>query len=326
MLKKETYKLGQNDSLIIDDVTIAPGTTTTVKLNIGKLPSGNNLTMFAHIFRSINPGPVMLITGGVHGDEINGIEIITDLLTAGTFTNLAAGTIIAIPLVNVFGFNNTSRDLPDGKDINRSFPGSTSGSMASRLARTLTKKILPMVDYSVDFHTGGAERYNFAQTRYSKIDPIAKSMAETFNAPFTIEQAPIAQSFRKVATEMGISCLLYEGGESIRINETAKRHGKLGLIRLMVSLGYLNETITNDDAKTVNILKTDWIRASEPGIFSWEKKSGESIKAGEILGVVKDPYGLKSYNVKSKADGYIIGHNNAAVVNQGDPLFHIGLI
>ncbi len=324
MLNISNIKHTHEANIVLQDQSFAPGQTGSVKLKAGILPSGSEIHTVAHVFRSKNPGPTLLIQGGIHGDEINGIQTITSILEAKTLNNIQCGAVIAIPLVNVFGFNNLKRDLPDGKDVNRSFPGSTGGSMASRVARTLTKHILPYVDFAIDLHTGGSNRYNIPQSRYSKADPMSKEMAIIFSAPFSIQQPMVSHSFRKVATEMGAHTLVYEGGESVRINKTAIDYGITGIIRIMKSLDMLPESMTTPAATTIFIDKTTWIRASQPGLFIWIKKSGEAIKVNDTLAVIKDPYGLKSIDVLSKYEGYIIGHNNAAVVNIGDPLFHIG--
>jgi uncharacterized protein len=324
MLKIDHYKHHHETNIVLQDQVFGPGQNGAAILKAGVLPSGSLLNTVAHVFRSKNPGPTLLIQGGIHGDEINGIQIITTILEAKTLNSIQCGTLIAIPLVNVFSFNNLSRDLPDGKDVNRSFPGSTGGSMASRVARTLTKHILPYVDYAIDLHTGGADRYNYPQTRYSKSDPISKEMSSIFAAPFSIQNSMISNSFRKVATDMGAHTIVYEGGESVRINKTAIDQGVNGIVRVMKALDMLPSAMNIPIGKTIYIDKTDWVRASQPGLFIWLKKSGDSIKIGDVLGTIKDPYGLKSFEVISKIDGYIIGHNNAAVVNQGDPLFHIG--
>jgi hypothetical protein len=325
MLHHSNHKHNHLDAINLQDAQISPGQNVVVQLKAGQLPSGSVMTSIAHVFRSKNPGPIVLLLGGIHGDELNGIQIVTSLLEAQTFTRLESGSIIAIPLLNVYGFNNLQRDLPDGKDVNRCFPGSTGGSLASRLARTITKHVLPFADFAIDYHTGGADRYNYPQTRYSKADPISRKMAEIFSAPFSIQNSMISGSFRKAATDMGCHALVYEGGESVRINKTAIDHGVNGTIRLLKALNLLSQNITVPNTQTVFIEKTDWIRASQAGIFSWLKKSGDIIKTGDTLGVIKDPYGLKSYEVISKFSGSIIGHNNAAVVNLGDALFHIGL-
>jgi uncharacterized protein len=323
-MMKSTFKHAHELPIIMEGEKIMPGEHAVIKLNVGKVPSGSMISMIAHVYRSKNPGPVVYLQGGIHGDEINGIQIVTNFLESGLLSNLNCGSIIAIPLVNVYGFNNLSRDLPDGKDVNRCFPGSTHGSLASRLAFIITNTILPYVDYAIDLHTGGGVRYNMAQVRYSGLDSISTEMSKIFKAPFSIEQKPIKNSFRKTAYDMGVHTIVYEGGEAIRINHSAINIGVDGIKRLLLNLSMITIPEIVASYTQVEITKTTWKRATQPGIFIWNKKSGERVVVGDILGTIEDPYGLTSHNIVCKENGYIIGHNNASVVNQGDPLFHIG--
>ena len=197
----------EEKSLVIDGQVIMPGESRVVDIPVGNLPSGTNININVNVHRSMFKGPVVLILAGVHGDEINGIEIVRRSIAENVYDNLIKGTVIVIPLLNVFGFINFSRDVPDGKDVNRSFPGTKSGSLASRVAYTLTKKILPLVDFGIDFHTGGGSRYNFPQVRYGKTNKKARELAEAFSAPFIIEKPYIIKSLRKIAKDM--NCLLY---------------------------------------------------------------------------------------------------------------------
>jgi uncharacterized protein len=325
MIKKTIPAKIDRNILIIENAQFLPGDCGVVRLSAGKIPSGSKLDILAHVFRSVNEGPTLLIIGGIHGDEINGIEIITSMLEAKVFDNILCGAVVAIPLTNVFGFNNLSRDMPDGKDVNRSFPGSTYGSLASRIAGTISKNILPFVDYAIDLHTGGAERYNHPQTRFTKGDEVSKKLSEVFGATFTIQQPLINHSFRKTANDLGIHVVLYEGGEAVRVNHKAINIGIEGIKRVMHNLGMLNKDLIAANENTIHINTSKWIRAAAAGIFIWTKRSGDKVTQGECIGSIKDPYGLKTNLVISKHGGYIIGHNNAAVVNQGDPLFHIGI-
>jgi hypothetical protein len=197
--------------------------------------------------------------------------------------------------------------------------------LASRIAGTISKNILPYVDYAIDLHTGASERYNFPQTRFTKGDEVSRKLSEVFAAPFYIQQPSINHSLRKTANDMGIHVVLYEGGEAVRVNKKAIDVGIEGIKRVMNHLKMIEDGTIEVSVNSSYISVTKWIRASSPGIFIWSKKSGDSIKKGESLGAIKDPYGLKTTIIISKYTGYIIGHNNAAVVNQGDPLFHIGL-
>ncbi len=311
----------------IDDITInkskiQPGENTMVRLAVGRLPSGTKIYIKAHVFRSEYPGPTVLLLGGVHGDEINGVETIRKLIFEDKFADLKCGTVIAIPIVNIYGFINFSRAVPDGKDVNRSFPGSLNGSLASQVARVITLKILPEVDYIIDLHTGGASRFNFPQIRYTSSDTKALELAKIFGAPFIIKKPLISKSLRKVAKEKGIPVLVFEGGESLRFDGYSIQLGIEGIQRVLTHLGMLNYTGGTKE-KQIHFVKTVWIRASKSGLFMWTKQSGNRVLKGEIIGVINDPQGLSSISVLASRDGYLIGHNNASVVNQGDALFHI---
>ncbi len=317
-------KVAIDDAFVIDNTVLHPGENAMVKLNVGRLPSDTRISILTHVYRSKNPGPCVLLLGGVHGDEINGMEIVRQTIESKILENLEAGTVIAIPLLNVFGFINFSREVPDGKDVNRSFPGSVSGSLASRVARVLTKKILPFVDFALDFHTGGASRYNYPQIRYTKTDKRAEQLARIFSAPFTIQKPLIVKSFRKAAKNMKIPAIVYEAGESVRLDGFSITHGVQGLKRVLYSQGMIS-TKPISTKPSILFKRSAWIRAPYSGLFIWTQKSGVHIKKDEPIGVIKDLYGTKSVKVISKMEGYIIGHNNASVVNQGDALFHIGL-
>ncbi len=312
------------DTLVIQNQEIAGNENTLIELNVGRLPSDNLISIRAHVFRGKEEGPTILFLGGVHGDEINGVEIVRKSIEQNYFDNIQRGTVIAIPLLNVFGFINFSRDVPDGKDVNRSFPGTTKGSLASRVARTLTKTILPHVDYAVDFHTGGSSRYNYPQIRYTKGQAASYDLAQVFNAPITIEKATIPNSFRRICKDLKIPVIVYEAGESIRLDGLAISRGQEGIQNILEHFKFVDIENKITPQKTIRIKRTSWIRASFSGIFIWSKKSGNYVQAGEPLGSIKNPYGTKTATVVAKKDGFIIGHNNASVVNQGDALFHIG--
>lgn len=312
------------EALVLDNTAIMPGQEATVKLGVGRLPSDNRLYIFAHVYRSVNPGPTVLMIGGVHGDEINGVVINRNMIQEKIFENLDRGTVISVPLLNVYGFINFSREVPDGKDVNRSFPGSMAGSLASRVARTMTKKVLPHVDCILDFHTGGSSRYNYPQIRYTKKDPLAEKLAMAFGAPYTIQKAIIPKSLRKVAAEMGLPTIVYEAGESVRLDGFSISKGMQGTKQVLQSLGMVTLPNLVRSQKTMLFKRTGWIRANFSGIFVWSKQSGHKVTKGEPIGQIKDPFGMKTVMVHAKREGYIIGHNNASVVNQGDALFHVG--
>lgn len=313
----------ESKEFIIDGQEIRLGQQQSLELHIARLPSGTLINLKVHVFRSKKPGPVLLVMGGVHGDEINGVEIVRRSLEQGFYADLQCGAAIVIPLLNIYGFINFSRDASDGKDVNRSFPGSLKGSLASRVAATLTKKILPLVDFGIDFHTGGSSRYNYPQIRYSSNDQQAEELANYFSAPYLIRKSNLDKTLRKVAMDLGIPILVFEGGESLRLDGFSIARGLKGLRRLMIAKKMLAGELVKVEG-VLHFNKTTWIRADVSGIFQWSQQSGAKVSVGEPLGEICDPHGENAIIVKATKSGYIIGHNNAPVISQGDALFHIG--
>jgi predicted deacylase len=309
--------------MIINNIKIGEGQKKVVKLSVSKLPSGTEIDIFAHVFRSENSGPITLVLGGLHGDEINGIEIVRKSISEGVFDNLKCGTVIAIPLLNVYGFINYSRDFPDGKDINRSFPGNSNGSLASRVAKQLTQHILPVVDFGIDFHTGGKSIHNVPQVRIDSAISKSEELANEFGAPFIIKSKLIPNSLRKECNRRGLPMLVFEGGESLRLDQNSIKIGMDGIKNI---LGY-NKMLDKPKSKknrSIVISKAHWIRATFSGIFEPIVKAGQYVNKGEKLGVISTPYDNTVKAVKARKNGYIYGINNNPVVNQGDALIHIG--
>jgi len=300
------------------------GEKTVVRIPVGRFPSGTQITIQAHVFRSRKPGPAVLALGGVHGDEINGIEIIRRSIENGFFSEIRRGMVIAVPVLNVFGFITASRDVPDGKDINRSFPGSARGSLAARIAGTLTKEILPHIDYGLDFHTGGRGHYNYPQIRYTEGHTQSYELASAFAAPLTLGFKPITKSLRKTALDGGKPILVFEGGENNRLDGFSIEKGLEGIQRVLAHLEML-ENPPLPPEPGLFFSKTTRQRAPRAGIFQWTKSGGQKVVKGEPIGMITDPYGLEKTIIKASHNGYIIGHNNNSIVSQGDALFHLAL-
>jgi uncharacterized protein len=308
--------------ITINNICIKPGDSQTVSLYVGRLPSGARISVKANVFSSENEGPNVLLLAGLHGDEINGVEILRQSIASGLFNKLLRGNLIVIPILNIYGFVNFSRVVPDGKDVNRSFPGSMSGSLAARMARILTKKVLPVIDFGVDFHTGGDNRFNFPQVRYTRKDERSRELAEAFGAPCLIEKAVLSRSLRKTGKDLSKPIIVFEGGEALRLDgfviETALR----GLKRLLIGEGLIKGDLT--PANYLRFTRSSWIRAKQAGIFIWSKSSGQHVTKGETIGSIYDPGGAIRMAVTANRKGFILGHNNTPVVHQGDALFNIG--
>ncbi|MBK9271704.1 MAG: succinylglutamate desuccinylase/aspartoacylase family protein [Saprospiraceae bacterium] len=311
------------DPFNIQGQEFGPGSYGVVRINAGRLPSGNRISISAYIFRSRQPGPVALFLGGMHGDEINGVEILRRAITEGMFSNLDAGSVICIPVLNIFGFINFSRDVPDGKDVNRSFPGIMTGSLASRVARLITKKILSMVDFGIDFHTGGRDHWNMPQLRYTSRFEESFQLAMESGFPLLVQKPVISKSLRKVARDLKIPILIFEGGEALRLDHLVIDKGLELIKNLLIKKGMKTGKLGSALPPLI-FKKTMWERSPDGGIVSFTRKAGEFVRKDELLAIINDPFGQKETRLYATRSGYLLSHNNAPVVHQGDGLFHIG--
>ncbi len=307
------------DSISINKQKIGLGEQQIINLNIARLPTYTSIDLPVLVYRAPVDGPVLLLTGGLHGDEINGIEIVRRMIERELVVP-DKGTVIAIPIVNIYGFIQNSRGLPDGKDINRSFPGAKGGSLAKLLAYTLMKEIIPEIDYGLDFHTGGAARSNYPQIRCSFKIKKAKELAQAFGAPVMMHSSLISKSFRSAAHKKGKEILVYETGESLRYDEFGIEEGIDGAKRLMKYLGMISEA--PDPHNTKVFTNSTWIRTKNAGLFIPKADLGEELNKRQVLGLIKDPYGDLNSRVIAPHDGMVIGLNNCPVVNKGDALLH----
>lgn len=302
---------------------IKPGEFREIKINIARLPSHTVIDTPIYVSRGLEDGPVLALMAGMHGDEINGLEIVRRILDSNLHQP-KRGTVVCMPVINVYGFLNFSREVPDGKDVNRSFPGNKNGSLASRVAYHLTREIIPFIDYGIDFHTGGAMRTNYPQVRAMLNDEINVELAKAFNAPFTIDSPFRPHSLRKEASKKGKNIIVYEGGESLRFDQHAIEEGIAGTLRLMRHLNMIDwATDAREESKI--IWNTTWIRAKYAGLFQSMVPSGQLVHKGEWIGTITDPFGEFKEKVLSPETAYVIGLNNIPVINAGDALMHLGM-
>ena len=265
-----------------------------------------------------------MFTAGIHGDEVNGIEIVRQLIAKG-INKPKCGTTICIPVINVFGFINLKREFPDGRDLNRVFPGSPNGSLASRVAHKLIHDIVPHVDYIMDFHTGGSGRFNAPQIRIVETEKQLNKLAKIFGAPFVLHSKHVTKSFRHTCAKLGKPVLLFEGGKSFHMDDLITNFGVNGVKRVLNHLDMLNPKfkVTTPKKKCILINKSKWKRAKYSGMFKASAKISSKVQKGAILGHITDPYGKFNYFVKADNSGYIINVNEAPIVYQGDALFRI---
>ena len=300
-----------------------PGSKGSMLINLASLASRTPIEIPLYVFRGTEPGPVVLLMAGMHGDEVNGTEIIRRLINE-ELINLKKGSVIALPLLNIYGFINFARYVPDGKDVNRSFPGSSQGSLASRMAHFVTHQILPKIDYGIDFHTGGGMIYNYPQIRCVFDDPINLELAHAFMPPMIINASLREKSLREQATKAGKTILVYEAGESMRFDEFSIQEGIKGTLRFLHHLGLTQQKPSETSILPIMIHQDNWIRALQSGFFHPCTNPGDAVSKGQLIGYLSDPDGSDKDDVYSPYDGHIISVNHMPVVNVGDALVHIG--
>ncbi len=316
--------MSEKEVLQILGEKVALGQSAKVSFNVAKLHTQNTIDVPVIIERSKKPGPTILITAGIHGDEVNGVEIVRQIIAKG-INKPKKGTIICIPVINVFGFIQMDREFPDGRDLNRVFPGGKSGSLASRVAHKLITEIVPHADLILDFHSGGAGRFNASQIRILNNEPILDELAKTFGAPFILYSKNINKSFRNSCYKMGIPILLFEGGKSFNIHQSITNTGVNGAKRILNHLGVLNNkfTVSKPKKNCIKIIESKWIRANHSGMFKASITINSEVKKGDVLGNITDPYGSFNHFVKAPNDGYIFNINESPIIYQGDAIFHI---
>jgi predicted deacylase len=313
------------EQLTIGGITIGPGESKNLNLPIALLPIHTPVTLPVSVFRGEEEGPTLLLIAGVHGNELTGIEVLRRMI-AGKMLIPERGTVIAMPLVNPHGFLHKSREFPDGRDLNRNFPGHKVGSLASQVAYVMMNEILPYADVAIDLHAGGTNRYNVPQVRCHLENPKELALAQVFGAGFIVSSKYRENSFREKASKKGIPTLVYEGGESLRLDEKPVEVGIEGIqhimdflkIRPLEACGFSEQT-------SITIVSSGWTRAKLSGMFRSIKVAGERVGKNEIIGSISDPFGEYEKPVKAHQEGYIIGINYLPIVNKGDALFHIGI-
>ncbi len=316
--------MSEKEVLKILGVKVGLGESATVYFNVAKLHTQNKIDVPVIIERSKKPGPTVLITAGIHGDEINGVEIVRQIIAKG-INKPKKGTIICIPVINVFGFIHMDREFPDGRDLNRVFPGGKGGSLASRVAHKLITEIVPHADLIMDFHTGGADRFNSAQIRIKQGETVLDELAEVFGAPFVYYSKNTNKSFRNTSYKLGIPMLLFEGGKSFNIHPNITNTGVNGAKRVLHHLGMLNNKfkVSRPKKSCIFISESKWVRARYSGMFKASITINSFVNKGDVIGHITDPYGCFNHFVKAPNSGYIFNINESPLVYQGDAVFHI---
>lgn len=307
---------------------VAPGTRARIEIPVAPLFNQSMVCLVAVVVHGVRPGPRLWVCGAIHGDELVGIVAIRELLQRIAPENLA-GTLVAIPAVNVFGVLQQSRYLPDRRDLNRSFPGSAKGSLAARLARTFMKEIVGRCTHGIDLHTAATDRDNLPQVRANLEDKETLRLARAFGAPIVIHANERDGSLRQAATQRGMPTLLYEAGPPLRHDEVAVRTGVEGVQRVMAALGMIDHE--SAARPSLESYRTSWVRAPRSGYLILETDLGKRVAKGARIGILHERLHEQFYeetHVAIRADdaGLVIGLTRNPLVNVGDAAVHIATL
>ncbi len=315
----------RRDPFILGDTEVPAGTRQTIKLEISFLSDHTPMSLTTHVIHGRQPGPVLFVSGAIHGDEIIGVEIVRRLKEVKAIARLK-GTLILVPVVNAYGFVALSRYLPDRRDLNRSFPGSEHGSLAGQLAHTFMSEIVAKCNYGIDLHTGAIHRANLPQIRADLDNETVADMARAFGASIMLNSNLRDGSLREAAQDVGCNILLFEAGEALRFDENAIRIGVRGVLNVMRHIGMLRKSKAKSDYEPIRSDSSHWLRAPFAGVMRARKGLGDRVRANEIIAEISDPMGEHTDTVLAKRSGIVIGRSNLPVVNRGDALFHIARV
>jgi len=308
--------------ITLGELTVAAGKTGTGELPIARLVTGTQISLPIQVFHGATDGPCVWLSAAVHGDEIAGVEIIRRAAEQLDPKKLR-GTVIAVPIVNVHGFLNGDRYLPDRRDLNRSFPGSATGSLAARVANLFITEIVMRCDVGIDLHTGSDHRINLPQVRADLDDPDTRRLAEAFGAPIMLHARVRDGSLRGAATEHGKTVLLFEGGEAWRFDKQAIEVGTTGVLNVLSELDMIDSPTDRCIVPPRTSRKSSWLRARRSGIVAMAVEAGDTVVKGQVVGVIHDSVGKRLARLNATRDGVVIGHVQHPLVNQGDAVVHI---
>ncbi|TLU64312.1 succinylglutamate desuccinylase [Thalassotalea litorea] len=311
------------NEFVIGGQTILPGESKKIALPVARLYTDAEVDLPLYIVRGKRQGPTVFISAAVHGDELNGIEIIRRLVNLKSF-KITRGTVIAVPMVNVYGVVNQSRYMPDRRDLNRSFPGSSKGSLAARVANTFLQEVVTHCDYGIDLHTGAIHRSNLPQIRADLNDEETQLLANVFAAPVVLHSNVLDGSLREAAVTMNTKVLLYEAGEALRFDELSIRIGLKGIINILRHLGMIAKGKPSKSMREPFVAENSgWVRASVSGIVTHNFGLGDSVEKGDVLAEIGSPYGEVLGKVLANNRGVIIGKQNIPLIQEGEAMYHI---
>ena len=309
--------------LTIGGVTVQPGETRDIALEITQSYSGASVAIPVRVQRAEAAGPVLLLTAAVHGDELNGTGIIREVLIDPP-CELTAGTLVLVPVVNILGFERHSRYLPDRRDLNRSFPGSASGSLAKRIAHTIFTELVQKCDFCLDLHTAAVGRTNFPNVRGDLSHPQVRRLATAFGCQLIVDNKGFEGSLRNAACKAGHPTIILEAGEVSKVEPSVLEVGLRGVVNVMVELG-MTEGESSRPVYQATIDHTQWLRADNGGLLRFHAGPGEVVEAGQPIASCLTLLGDERGVVEAPEDGIIMGLTTRPLVKPGDPVCNLAV-
>lgn len=316
--------MSDRQALEMGGQVVGPGERATVQIPVARLTTGDWIHVPVEVVHGSGEGPTVWLSGALHGDELDGVEIIRQVLGRLRAPSMS-GTVLAVPIVNVFGFVAENRYLPDRRDLNRSFPGAARGSMAARLAHLFMTEVVQRSDVGLDFHCGSDDRENLPQVRGDLDDDETRRLARAFRAPVTVHGSPPDGTLRKAAVKAGATVLLYEGGEARRFTRRAIAQGVRGTLRVLRTLEMTGGEDDSQDPETLEVRKTQWVRAGRSGICRLDVELGDRVEKRQRLGVIADAMGEEGRPIRARSPGIVVGRRVNPLVYQGEAVIHLAL-
>ncbi len=313
---------GDSGELKISGIRVAAGETREIYLKVSESFMSSAIQVPVTVIRGRKSGPTAFITAAIHGDEINGVDIVRRLIFDVDHENLA-GTLIAIPVVNIPGFLTQSRYLPYHRDLNRFFPGKKGGHNADRMASLLFNEVISKCDFGVDLHTAADGRMNLPHVRGDMSNPRVRSLARSFGATVVVDQRGLKGSLRREATDAGVPTILFEAGETGKFSHKISMAGLRGVLSVLSGMGMWPEAEKIRPPFQVIVKESDWIRAEKGGILELDIKPGELVYENDLIGSVLNPFGKTVTRIRSPFTGIVIGVTTAPLTIPGTGIAHI---
>lgn len=315
--------MDSSDSIFsVSGIRVAEGETREIYLKVSESYLSGGIQIPITVIRGRKSGPTAFVVAAIHGDEINGADIVRRLIFDIDHEKLS-GTLIAIPVVNIPGFLAQSRYLPYHRDLNRFFPGSRRGNNAERFANRIFSEIIQKCDFGIDLHTAASGRMNLPHVRGDMNNPKVRKLARAFGATVLVDQAGVKGSLRREATEMGVPTILFEAGETGRFSNKVSLIGLKGVLSVLSEMGMWPEAERERPPFQVIVKASDWVRAEKGGILDLAIKPGDLIYEGDLIGSILNPFGKTVTQIRAPTTGIVIGLTTAPLTIPGTGIVHV---